>query len=154
MPPDNATAIDELIFDMSLAFDEGKKAGGGVFQVCGIWRCTSAAGAARATSAHGNCSEHDTNRYLSCSRTLGDPELKMNPDRPILSNVPEVEVRKLQPTDLFIVLACDGVWDVLDAEGAAAVLAEAPPNKDPAEARAGGDIAHTSQGTRAKEEEW
>ena len=31
----------------------------------------------------------DAHLYLSCSRTLGDPELKLNPDRPILSNVPD-----------------------------------------------------------------
>ena len=92
---------------------EGEEAGGGVFQVCGIWRCTSAAGAARATSAHGGFAEHDTNLYLSCSRTLGDPEFKMNPERPILSNVPETSCTRLLTEDLFFVIACDGVWDVL-----------------------------------------
>jgi len=90
-----------------------KAAGGGCFEMCGIWRCCTAAGAARATSAHAGFSESDTNTYLSCSRTFGDPELKMNADRPILSNVPEVEVRKLQVDDLFVLTACDGVWDVL-----------------------------------------
>jgi len=95
-----------------------KEAGGGCFQMSGIWRCCTAAGAARATSAHAGFSESDTNTYLSCSRTLGDPELKMNADRPILSNVPEVEVRKLQADDLFVVIACDGVWDVLSDQQA------------------------------------
>lgn len=90
-----------------------KEAGGGCFQISGIWRCCTAAGAARATSAHAGFSDTDSNTYLSCSRTFGDPELKMNPDRPILSNVPEVEVRKLQAEDLFVLTACDGVWDVL-----------------------------------------
>jgi len=90
-----------------------KDAGGGCFQICGIWRCCTAAGAARATSAHAGFSDSDSNTYLSCSRTFGDPELKMNADRPILSNVPEVEVRKLQADDLFVLTACDGVWDVL-----------------------------------------
>jgi len=95
-----------------------KEAGGGCFQMCGIWRCCTAAGAARATSAHAGFSDSDTNTYLSCSRSLGDPELKMNADRPILSNVPEVEVRKLQAEDLFVVIACDGVWDVLSDQQA------------------------------------
>lgn len=101
-----------------------KEAGGGVFQVCGIWRCTDSRGAARATSAHGGFTDSDTNLYLSCSRTLGDPELKVNADRPILSNVPEVEVRKLQPTDLFVVLACDGVWDVISDQQAVDLVLE------------------------------
>merc|ERR1740133_88869 len=86
--------------------------------MCGIWRCCTAAGCGRATSAHAGVSDSDTNTYLSCSRSLGDPELKMNADRPILSNVPEVEVRKLQAEDLFVVIACDGVWDVLSDQQA------------------------------------
>ena len=36
-----------------------------------------------------------------------------NPERPILSNVPDTSVTPLQENDLFFVLACDGVWDVL-----------------------------------------
>ena len=67
-----------------------KEAGGGVFQVSGIWRCTSAAGAARALDARAGFKDSDSHLYLSCSRTLGDPELKLNVDRPILSNIPEV----------------------------------------------------------------
>ena len=90
-----------------------RAAGGGVFQVAGIWRCTSAAGAARAMDARAGFIDGESHTYLSCSRTIGDPELKMNPERPILSNQPDTSVVKLQLEDLFIVLACDGVWDVL-----------------------------------------
>jgi len=90
-----------------------RQAGGGVFQVAGIWRCTSAAGAARAMDARAGFLDGESHTYLSCSRTLGDPELKANAERPILSNQPDTSVVPLQPEDVFMVLACDGVWDVL-----------------------------------------
>lgn len=90
-----------------------KEAGGGVFQVAGIWRCTDAKGAARALDSRAAFTENDSNLYLSCSRTLGDPELKLNPERPILSNVPDISSLRLEEKDLLVVLACDGVWDVL-----------------------------------------
>jgi len=90
-----------------------KDAGGGVFQVSGIWRCTSAAGAARAIDARMAFKESDSHLYLSCSRSFGDPDLKANSDRPILSNQPDLGCHKLAVDDLFVVLACDGVWDVL-----------------------------------------
>jgi len=90
-----------------------RAAGGGVFQVSGIWRCTTAAGAARAKDSRAGFSESESHTYLSCSRALGDPDLKMNAERPILSNVPDTSATRLQEDDLFFVIACDGVWDVL-----------------------------------------
>jgi len=101
-----------------------KEAGGGVFQVSGIWRCTSAAGAARALDARAGFKDSDSHLYLSCSRTLGDPELKLNVDRPILSNIPEVSAHKLLADDMFIVLACDGVWDVLEDQQVVDIVLE------------------------------
>ena len=89
-----------------------RAAGGGVFQVSGIWRCTTAAGAARAKDRFAALSDHENHLYLSCSRSLGDPELKMNAERPILSNVPDTSCNRLMSNDLFFVIACDGVWDV------------------------------------------
>ena len=89
-----------------------RAAGGGVLQVAGIWRCTTAAGAARAKDARAGF-DNESHTYLSCSRTLGDPELKMNADRPILSNAPDSSATPLEADDLFFVIACDGVWDVL-----------------------------------------
>lgn len=88
-----------------------RAAGGGVFQVAGIWRCTSAAGAARAMDSRAGFIDGESHTYLSCSRTIGDPELKANPERPILSNNPDTSATPLQADDLFFVLACDGVWD-------------------------------------------
>ena len=90
-----------------------KEAGGGVFQVSGIWRCTSASGAARALDAKAGFKEGESHLYLSCSRSLGDPELKVNPERPILSNSPDTSINRVQDDDLFVVMACDGIWDVM-----------------------------------------
>jgi protein phosphatase 2C family protein 2/3 len=48
---------------------------------------------------------------------LGDFAFKTNPDkRPedqIISCSPDVQVRKVEPDWQFVVLACDGIWDVL-----------------------------------------
>ena len=90
-----------------------KDAGGGVFQVSGIWRCTSDSGAARALDAKAGFTEGESHLYLSCSRSLGDPELKLNAERPILSNSPDTSVNRVQDDDLFVIMACDGIWDVM-----------------------------------------
>jgi serine/threonine protein phosphatase PrpC len=45
---------------------------------------------------------------LSVSRAFGDIE-----SEPFLTNIPDIFRYKLDATDKFIVLACDGVWDVL-----------------------------------------
>ncbi|KAF8822111.1 protein phosphatase 2C domain-containing protein [Cardiosporidium cionae] len=47
---------------------------------------------------------------LAVSRAFGDRELKL---ARILSNIPEITVIHLTEADRFIVMACDGVWDVL-----------------------------------------
>ena len=62
--------------------------------------------------------------YLSCSRSLGDPDLKHNPERPILSHVPDTSATPIGSQDLFFVLACDGVWDVLSDQQACDIVLE------------------------------
>merc|ERR1712119_182225 len=43
----------------------------------------------------------------------------------LITAVPEIQVMDLNPTeDRFLVLACDGVWDVLSSEEAVSVCAE------------------------------
>ena len=39
-----------------------------------------------------------------------------------LVSSPEVHHRQLQPEDKFIILACDGLWDVIDGELATRVV--------------------------------
>ena len=69
-------------------------------------------------------SESESHTYLSCSRTLGDPDLKLNAERPILSNIPDTSATRLQEDDLFFVLACDGVWDVLSDQQVCDIVLE------------------------------
>ena len=45
---------------------------------------------------------------LSVSRAFGDMDAK-----PYVSHVPEINKRKLSKSDQFIILGCDGVWDVM-----------------------------------------
>ena len=58
------------------------------------------------------------NGNLALSRAFGDFAFKTNPDtRPedqIISGCPEVQIRKVDTDWQFVVLACDGIWDVLN----------------------------------------
>lgn len=56
------------------------------------------------------------NGNLNLSRALGDFEFKANPalpvDEQLIIAVPDVRKRTLTPDDEFIVLGCDGIWEV------------------------------------------
>merc|ERR1739845_60486 len=56
------------------------------------------------------------NGNLNLSRAVGDLEYKKRDDlkaeEQIICSTPDFLVKELTPEDEFIVLACDGVWDV------------------------------------------
>ncbi|EEY65747.1 uncharacterized protein PITG_03271 [Phytophthora infestans T30-4] len=54
--------------------------------------------------------------YLAVSRAFGDRSLKTPTS--LVSCEPEVKRVTVQDDDLFLVLACDGVWDVLSEQEA------------------------------------
>jgi protein phosphatase 2C family protein 2/3 len=58
------------------------------------------------------------NGNLALSRALGDLDFKQNRSLPLaeqaISPLPDIVTRTITPQDEFIVLACDGIWDVLD----------------------------------------
>jgi len=61
------------------------------------------------------------NGDLSLSRALGDLEYKddkLPPENHIVSAVPEVRSVARTPQDEFLLLACDGIWDVLSSQAA------------------------------------
>jgi len=57
------------------------------------------------------------NGVLAVSRALGDVEFQ-----PFISAEPSIEKHTLHSNDKFIVLACDGVWDVYDDQGCVDLL--------------------------------
>jgi len=60
------------------------------------------------------------NGSLAVSRALGDYEYKMvegmGPCEQLVSPEPEITVQKRDDDDEFLVLACDGIWDVMNNE--------------------------------------
>jgi len=57
------------------------------------------------------------NGNLNLSRAIGDLEYKKREDLPaeeqIICSTPDVLIKELTPEDEFIIVACDGVWDVM-----------------------------------------
>lgn len=75
---------------------------------------------ARIQSAGGYVSQGRVNGNLNLSRCLGDLEYKSNPALPpeeqILTAAPEIKSLSLTPADDFLVLCCDGIWDILSSQ--------------------------------------
>ncbi|EKX48370.1 hypothetical protein GUITHDRAFT_105978 [Guillardia theta CCMP2712] len=88
-----------------------RAAGGYVVNIGGVWRVTTAAGA--------GAGEH---QYLAVSRTFGDTDLKQ-PNKIVVSE-PEIKVLDITSEDCFIVMACDGIWDMLDDQEAVDIAGE------------------------------
>ena len=75
--------------------------------------------------------------YLAVSRAFGDSQLKgvragSQSGESIVSAVPEVKSFDVEPDDLFAVVACDGVWDVLSDQEVVDLAAEHWPNAEEA----------------------
>ena len=49
---------------------------------------------------------------LATSRSFGEAELKFPIQRRLVVAKPDVRVCELRRDDLFLILACDGIWDV------------------------------------------
>nr|CCA15540.1 hypothetical protein ALNC14_016830 [Albugo laibachii Nc14] len=84
------------------------QSGGFVGQIAGVTRVYAAAGAGLTLGAS------KTAIYLSVSRAFGDIKLKF--PSPIVSAEPEITAFDVEEEDLFIVIACDGIWDVMSNE--------------------------------------
>ena len=74
----------------------------------------------RITKAGGSVMIQRVNGSLAVSRALGDFEYKTNFDmgqtEQLVSPEPEIYSIERDPKDEFLVLACDGVWDVMSNE--------------------------------------
>lgn len=51
-------------------------------------------------------------RVLAVGRALGDPHMKVPPNK-FVSFIPDIRIVELHPEDEFIVVACDGLFDVM-----------------------------------------
>eukprot|EP00050_Salpingoeca_kvevrii_P016525 m.56311 g.56311 ORF g.56311 m.56311 type:complete len:423 (+) comp6994_c0_seq2:64-1332(+) len=100
--------------------DEARRvrdAGGYVVNIRGISRVTNAGGAGMLDVTAG------TAFYLAVSRAFGDVQLK---DPPIVVADPEIHTIPLQSDDLFVILACDGIWDVCSDQQAVNEVLKTP----------------------------
>eukprot|EP01059_Diplonema_ambulator_P002107 TRINITY_DN1173_c0_g1_i2.p1 TRINITY_DN1173_c0_g1~~TRINITY_DN1173_c0_g1_i2.p1 ORF type:complete len:270 (+),score=31.70 TRINITY_DN1173_c0_g1_i2:75-884(+) len=74
----------------------------------------------RISEAGGFVTGGRVNGSLALSRAIGDFEYKQNkklkPEAQIITAHPDVTVTTIQPNDDFVVLACDGIWDVMTNE--------------------------------------
>merc|ERR1712091_500368 len=61
---------------------------------------------------------------LSLSRSIGDVTLKYHPKKVVVGE-PEVVQQRLADGDKFVILACDGIWDVMTNDKAVATVAKA-----------------------------
>jgi len=61
--------------------------------------------------------KEDTHLGLSVSRSLGDNHYNDTVD-PLIIGTPDITQQVLQKEDEFVVLACDGVWDVMSSQQA------------------------------------
>jgi len=82
--------------------------GGMVKNVNGIWRVV-----------HPSCST-----MLAVSRAFGDRELKLVPSGPLVSCMPYVATVSLSPREQFVILASDGLWDVVDDSQAMKIVGD------------------------------
>jgi protein phosphatase 1G len=82
-------------------------------------RITQAGGFVKKTSC-GPFSIPRVNGVLSVSRAMGDLRFKKNKalsaEDQIVSCAPDVNIINRHPQDEFLVLACDGVWDVMSSQ--------------------------------------
>lgn len=89
-----------------------------------------AAEASRIQAAGGyvDAAEGRVNGDLAVSRAIGDLDFKGNPSFPpeqqVVSAEPDVQVVPRQPGDEFLVIACDGVWDVMSSQDAVDFIRE------------------------------
>ena len=62
-------------------------------------------------------SEGRVNGSLNLSRALGDMDFKQSKELPaaeqMITAMPDVRTLQLHPGDEFLILACDGIWEML-----------------------------------------
>lgn len=74
----------------------------------------------RISNAGGFVIEGRVNGNLNLSRSIGDLEFKKNPDlkptEQLIIAYPDVQKRVIKPEDSFLVMGCDGIWEILSED--------------------------------------
>ena len=74
----------------------------------------------RIEAAKGFVEDNRVNGNLNLSRSIGDFEYKsdktLNPEQQQVIYLPDVKVAKLSPDVDFMVIACDGIWEVWESQ--------------------------------------
>ena len=74
----------------------------------------------RIISAGGRIIDGRINQGLNLTRSLGDLAYKSNKNLPanqqLIISEPEIQKIEIQETDKFMVLACDGIWEVVSSQ--------------------------------------
>lgn len=69
---------------------------------------------------YGSIVQFRVNGNLNLSRSIGDLEYKKNPhlapNEQMICSTPDVQIFPRQACDEFMVLACDGIWDVMGSQ--------------------------------------
>merc|ERR550514_1084494 len=88
-------------------------------------KATDHAEAQRVVDAGGSILNERVNGMLAISRAFGDHEMK-KPKLPqdVVSNVPDITSTELTEQELFIIVACDGLWDVMSDQDAVNLVLE------------------------------
>jgi len=76
-------------------------------------KASSESEAQRIIAAGGFVKNERVNGMIAVSRALGDHNMKA-----YITSEPHITATELQPKDSFLILACDGVWDVLPIQTA------------------------------------
>lgn len=71
--------------------------------------------AKRVLECGGSIFNDRVNGMLAIARALGDHQLKVPAlHQDVVSNVPDITSTELTDQDMFVIVACDGLWDVMD----------------------------------------
>lgn len=79
----------------------------------------------RVIEAGGTIFNERVNGMLAISRAFGDHQLKAPAlPRDVVSNVPDITSTELTVEDTFVILACDGLWDVMEDQESVNIVLE------------------------------
>jgi len=80
----------------------------------------------RVIEAGGAIVNERVNGMLAISRAFGDFQLKMpRLQSDVVSYIPDITSTELTDQDSFVIVACDGLWDVIEDQDAVDIVVEA-----------------------------